>query len=133
MSDTSESGLSNIECYGYHSCTQAIKIESTSSAYIRCYGAYSCADAVLIQHKIISSSFDRGIECYGLYSCAFVDSIYNDKGLVYCFGELSCAESFAYTLMSFITCHGTRACHKSHIKSERGFNIHGHLGKYSVT
>ena len=53
----------DIECYGFHSCTQASKIESTLSAYIYCYGSYSCYQASYIAHESSSSSYYRHIYC----------------------------------------------------------------------
>ena len=41
---------SRIECYGYNSCAQATKIDSTNSPNIQCFGSYSCYDVNLIQH-----------------------------------------------------------------------------------
>ena len=89
MSDTTTSE-SNIECYGYQSCTQATKIESTLNAAIYCYGGYSCSNATLIQH--INEIYFNHIYCLGTYSCAFVESIYNEYGHMYCECGLSCAE-----------------------------------------
>ena len=47
---TITTSTSNIECYGYYSCTNGVLIESTSSGYIECYGSYSCYNSDVIQH-----------------------------------------------------------------------------------
>ena len=51
---TITTSTSNIECYGYYSCTNAVLIESTSNGNIECYGSYSCYNSDLITHNASS-------------------------------------------------------------------------------
>lgn len=125
VEDTS-SPSRKIECYGYHSCSQAIKIESTANASIECYGGYACAGATLIQH--IGTSYSKHIRCYGSFSCAFVDTIYNQYGRVYCSGELSCTKSTIIVENDKIYCSGSRGCYQSDLRSASHFFMVGHLG-----
>ena len=130
ISDTTTTS-SDIECYGDHSCARATKIESTANANIYCYGGYSCTQATLIQYT--GTSYSRHIYCYGSFSCAYVDEIYNDYGMVYCGGELSCAES-AITLKSFsILCYGARACYKSNLTLPIAIFFYGLLSGQGAT
>ena len=126
MSDTATSG-SNIECYGYFSCTQAAKIESTAAAYIECFGSYSCYQSTLIQHKVTGTSYSRSIFCFGLLACAQVELIYNELGLLLCDGELSCAESTAVLDRSSMRCDGTRACYQANLTVADNMWLDGHL------
>ena len=123
ISDSSSSG-SNIECYGYYSCTQATRITSSGNAYIYCYGGYSCAEAGSIEH---TGSSERHILCYGSFSCAYVNDIYNEDGLVECFGELSCAESIIVTDRNDIYCSAARSCYGSNVTSSADFYFHASL------
>ena len=84
--DTTRNG-SIIQCYGYFSCRQAIKIESTAAATIYCSGSYSCDQTTLIQH--IGTSYNKSISCFGLFSCAHVELVYNEYGNLACHDKLS--------------------------------------------
>ena len=74
--DNSTASSSNIECYGYFSCAQAITIQSTGSADIYCYGSYSCYQAELIQRT--STTYYKHIDCYvhGIYICLLICNVY---------------------------------------------------------
>ena len=124
ISDSTTTG-SNIECYGYHSCTQATTILSTANAHIFCYGGYSCVEAESIEHT--GTSYTRDICCYGSFSCAYVDDVYNEDGTIYCHGELACAESTLTTEHSSIYCYGARSCYGSDLTSSRYFYLYGSL------
>ena len=81
------SSTSEIECRGYHSCSEATSIVQNATENIQCDGSYSCYKS----NKIISyDSGDRNIKCNGLYSCAFVNNIYEVTGEIDCNAELSC-------------------------------------------
>ena len=124
ISDSTTSG-SNIECYGYHSCTQATTIVSTAGAYIYCYGGYSCAEAGSIEHT--GTTYSSHIYCRGSFSCAYVDDIYNEYGHIDCSGELACAESTIVTDTDAIYCYGGRSCYGSDLTSSNDFYLHGSL------
>ena len=126
---------SSIRCSGYHSCAQAVKIESMGNTQILCLGGYACAHASLIQHD--NSTYHRHIYCSGTFSCAFVDLIYNKHGYVYCGGELSCSESVA--LAERVTCSGDRSCYKSFLQVQSSsiyspsIWLFGHLSAQDAT
>ena len=124
ISDSTTTG-SNIECYGYHSCTQAPTIVSTATAHIMCFGGYSCAEAGSIEHT--GTSYQRHIFCYGSFSCAYVDDIYNEYGFIVCSGELSCAESTITTDQTEIFCDAGRSCYGSDLTSSSNFYFYGSL------
>ena len=54
----------DIECNGYHSCTQAIEITAIGDAKIICSGSFSCYQAKLIQR---TSAISGTIECVFLF------------------------------------------------------------------
>ena len=66
--DSATNSASDIQCYGYNSCSEAVKIESLGSAFIHCYGSFSCYDAQLIQRPN-TVTFARDINC--MYSRIF--------------------------------------------------------------
>ena len=52
--NTTSSGDGDIECYGYHSCSECDLIETTNDdATLKCFGSFSCYNATLI-----TSSYD---------------------------------------------------------------------------
>ena len=122
-----------IECYGYHSCSQAIKVElitdiiGTGHGAIACFGGSSCAETSLLSIEHRDTGTDYGyIYCGGSFSCAFIHLIYNDKGFIRCSGELSCTES-TIVIDGFITCFGSRSCSKSNITATSTIFAYGHL------
>ena len=124
ISDTTTRCDSNVECFGYFSCWQATKIESTVTASIYCYGAYSCYQSTLIQHT--GSSYQT-IFCYGLFACAQVESIYNANGSLHCLAELSCAESTVVIDAHDAYCLGTRSCYRADLTVAGAMHLVGHL------
>ena len=99
-----------IECSGYRSCLNATQIETNrgglDSHSIGCFGSYSCFNAQTIQRNVTT---DGEIWCTALFSCAFVNNLYNEKGVVSCEGEQSCRGST-------ITLHDTTATNEDHLQ-----------------
>ena len=56
---------SNIECYGYHSCSNCNLIESSATANIQCHGSFSCYNSSVIQ--ITGTVYSQQINCMFMY------------------------------------------------------------------
>ena len=106
---------SNVECYGYLSCSTASIV--TSDSYLYCDGSYSCFKAT----QLIGTS--AYLYCRALHSCAFVSLM--SAYIIYCFGEGSCHGSIALANYR-IYCYGAKSCAEAIIHVDSSVYAYGY-------
>ena len=104
----------NIECYGDHSCFDAVSL-STTNAHIQCRGSFACANAASITLKTSDTSYWADLECTGLFSCAFTEKLFNFDDDTFCSGEKSCFGS-VLGANGALYCRGDRSCANTQIR-----------------
>ena len=113
LTTTSIINQTSVECYGDHSCFDAISI-ANADANIECYGSFSCANATNVILDSLDTYYYDSISCDGLYSCAYISNLFNFDDNMYCDGELSCFGSILGANDN-LYCNGDRSCANTHI------------------
>ena len=108
---------SDVQCYGYLSCSTASI--ASSGSYVYCDGSYSCFNTT----HLIATSSSTDLYCRGLHSCAFINLI--SAAWIGCEGEGSCYGGIVYA-NNILYCRGARSCAETTIYVNDSVHAHGY-------
>lgn len=110
-------------CNGYFSCYKASDIRASNHYETRCYGSCSCYNSNRVRY--LSSVSYESLYCSGLFSCSDVNTLYNNYGPIFCYGEQSCADSTITVWYSkWLRAYGARSVMNSITKVDQRYTVY---------